>query len=373
MFFRMNPKTVFDHSNNRNEETGKTKRNNDSPHEQNISSGSETEEDIDDQYVAREPTIQLPNRAHTPQKQKAESLDGAKRVTPRICGLPMKRTCTCVVGSPNPSATPAIVSPTPLASQRKVPQCLLSKEELAKIEEERSRKARDLRAQLTESAVNPQNNALSPGKPLLVDVQWDKLPKDGRVVCFDTETTGFARDDEIVEIGGVELVDGIRTGAVFHSYARPRHKFHDGATAVHGLTEELLKDEPPTDFVVASFLDWVGNSALIAHNALFDIRMLSNAVRNAGLEDKFFVSGAYCSMRYFRSIYPGYPSKLEDLGTFLHINERYQRARTLHGALVDAELLAACYQKLIKPKPGESINEKEEEKSETCLCVQGNN
>lgn len=308
----------------------------------NSGSGSDTEEDPNDPCVTREPTNPSLTNPASPLGQirkdpnegeidRKSTHNGASTPT-RVNGLPMKRAHTVIVCQP----------------PRKLPRTLLSKEELAKGREEESRRVRSLRAQATEEAVRIQstNGEAAPLQPLL-KVQWEEFPKSGRVVCFDLETTGFGLEDDIVEVGAVEVVDGVRTGAVFHSYARPHHKFHPGATAVHGLTEELLKDEPPSEFVVSSFLDWVGNSVLVAHNALFDIRMLSQAVRNYGLEELFHASGAYCSMRYFRKLFPGRPSGLDDMGTLLKINDRYQRARDLHGALVDAELLAACYRKLI--------------------------
>ena len=308
----------------------------------NTESGSDTEEDPNDPCVTREPTYpSIVSSAPPPVQIMRECSEGgiATKSTPnearspvRVNGVPMKRGQTVIVCQP----------------PRKLPRSLLSKEELAKAREEESRRVRRLRAQSTEEAVKMQSTDKGANpRQNLVEVQWENFPKSGRVVCFDLETTGFTSEDDIVEIGAVEVVDGMRTGAVFHSYARPHHKFHFGATAVHGLTEELLKDEPPPEFVVSSFLDWVGNSVLVAHNALFDIRMLSQAVRNYGLEELFHVSGAYCSMRYFRKLFPGLQSGLDEMGTFLKVNDRYQRARDLHGALIDAELLAACYIKLI--------------------------
>lgn len=300
-------------------------------------------------YITCTPTNPTLNEEHTLQKEKSKSLDETSRCVPKLGGLPVKRSCSIVTTTP-------LASPSSAIHNRKIPQCLLPKEELEKMEAEKSPKVRDLKSQFIEKAIEFQEGAPDAKIRPLIDIQWEELPKSGRVVCFDVETTGFSAEDEIVEIGGVELVDGIRTGAVFHSYARPRHKIHIGASAVHGLTEEILKDELPSDFVVASFIDWVGSSALIAHNALFDIRMISQCVRKGGLAGEFHVTGAYCSMRYFRKMFPGYPSKLDDVATFLRVNNKYQRARILHGALVDAELLAACYQKLITLNKDEIIS-----------------
>lgn len=256
----------------------------------------------------------------------------------RVGGLPMKRG--------------AFTEAHPSAPPKKVPQTFLPKAAAAQAAAARAWESRRLKAQLTGEAEKERGEAgegspADPAERSLARVEWEVLPRAGRVVCFDLETTGLGRADEIVEVGAVELVDGVRTGALFHSYARPQHSIHPTAAATHGLTVEALKDEPPPAFVVASFLDWVGTSALVAHNATFDIRMLTQAVRAAGLEGSFKASGVYCTMRHYRAIFPGSPSTLNDLAAALKVGDRYQRARVLHGALVDAELLAACYQKLI--------------------------
>lgn len=100
------------------------------------------------------------------------------------------------------------------------------------------------------------------------------LISKGRVICFDLETTGFSRDDGIIEIGAVEYVNGIRTGAIFQSYVCPKMPVNIFASKVHGLTNKKLESAPPIDIILNSFMNWVGDAPLVAHNALFDMRLL---------------------------------------------------------------------------------------------------
>lgn len=95
----------------------------------------------------------------------------------------------------------------------------------------------------------------------------------GRVICFDVETTGFSKTDQIIEIGGVEIIDGIRTGAIFQSYICPTVQVSSFASEVHGLTNLKLTSALPAKVIIPSFLSWVGTSQLVAHNASFDMRM----------------------------------------------------------------------------------------------------
>jgi hypothetical protein len=94
-----------------------------------------------------------------------------------------------------------------------------------------------------------------------------------RIICFDVESTGFASTDGIIEIGAVEYILGQRTGALFQSYIKPSVPINQHAAEVHGLTNVMLANAPPAHIVIPSFLSWVGNSPLVAHNARFDMRM----------------------------------------------------------------------------------------------------
>jgi DNA polymerase III epsilon subunit-like protein len=97
------------------------------------------------------------------------------------------------------------------------------------------------------------------------------------------ETTGFALDDVIVEIGAVELFRGVRTGAQFHSYIAHRKDSVSWALECHGLDERFLSDKPPATFVVPSFMRWLQGAVLVAHNAAFDQRMLNAELGRLGM------------------------------------------------------------------------------------------
>eukprot|EP01133_Synstelium_polycarpum_P017205 gene17205-20504_t len=110
--------------------------------------------------------------------------------------------------------------------------------------------------------------------------------KTGRVICFDLETSGFGPEDTIIEIGAVELIDGCRTGLTFQSYAKPKGPIHPCAEQVHQLSSFLLMQSPPIEVVLASFMDFVGDSLLVAHNLAFDRRMLIQELMRAGIPIK---------------------------------------------------------------------------------------
>eukprot|EP00727_Mastigamoeba_balamuthi_P008639 m51a1_g4398 putative dna polymerase iii subunit epsilon (330) ;mRNA; r:385411-386544 len=172
-----------------------------------------------------------------------------------------------------------------------------------------------------------------------------EAPRAGRVVCFDVETTGFGPGDRVVEYGAVELVDGLRTGALFQSYARAPAEVHPMAHEAHGISDDVIARAPPPGFVAASFLDWVGASPLVAYNAAFDTRMLEREMEDAGLTTES--RGFWCAMKMFKSARPGMASGLGDAAAALEIPAgTFHRAA--HGALVDAELLAVVYQRLLE-------------------------
>lgn len=127
----------------------------------------------------------------------------------------------------------------------------------------RSRK----RIELTESQDNETKE---------INVQWIPNPSEilqGRVICFDVETTGFSSEDGIIELGAIEMVDGKRTGIMFQSYVSPKMQVNIFASQVHGLTNKHLSSAPPIDEVLPRFLNWIGDAPLVAHNARFDLRM----------------------------------------------------------------------------------------------------
>lgn len=147
--------------------------------------------------------------------------------------------------------------------------------------------------------------------------------------------------DRIIEIGCVELLNRKLTGQRFHRYLNPEREVEAGALAVHGLTNEFLHDKPKFDEVAAEFLDFIQGAELVIHNAGFDVGFLNNELalsQAAPLEQ--CCAGVVDTLKLARELHPGRKNSLDALC------ERYaidNSGRTLHGALLDAELLAEVY------------------------------
>jgi DNA polymerase-3 subunit epsilon len=166
-----------------------------------------------------------------------------------------------------------------------------------------------------------------------------------REIVFDTETTGFdpATGDRIVEIGCVELLNKIPTGATYHVYLNPERDMPPQAEAVHGLSAEFLADKPLFAEVAEQFLAFIGNDAkLVAHNAGFDMNFIEYELKKCGLplpaRDR-----VVDTLILARRKHPGGGNKLDDLCARYGIDNS---RRTKHGALLDAELLAEVYAEL---------------------------
>jgi DNA polymerase-3 subunit epsilon len=166
-----------------------------------------------------------------------------------------------------------------------------------------------------------------------------------REIVFDTETTGFdpSTGDRIVEIGCVELLNKIPTGATFHAYINPERDMPPSAEAVHGLTAEFLADKPRFAEVAADFLSFIGDDAkLVAHNAGFDMAFIDYELKKCGhpapARDR-----VVDTLILARRKHPGGGNKLDDLCARYGIDNS---RRTKHGALLDAELLAEVYAEL---------------------------
>ncbi len=164
-----------------------------------------------------------------------------------------------------------------------------------------------------------------------------------RQVVLDTETTGLEHADghRIIEIGCVEVIDRVTTDRNFHKYIQPNRNVDDGAIEIHGITNEFLVDKPRFEEVMQEFLEFVDGSELVIHNAPFDIGFLNAELLRAGHGKKM---GDYCrvldTLAMARSIYPGQRNTLDALCRRLEINNSH---RTLHGALLDSEILADVY------------------------------
>ena len=143
-----------------------------------------------------------------------------------------------------------------------------------------------------------------------------------REIVFDTETTGLSveKGDRLVDIGAVELINHLPTGKVYHQYINPERSIPEEVVAVHGLTEDFLKDFPTFSEIAQDFVDFVGEDGiLVAHNASFDMGFINYQLKKCGFEP--------------------YPDD--------RVIDTLESNRTLHGALIDADLLAKVYLELL--------------------------
>lgn len=167
-----------------------------------------------------------------------------------------------------------------------------------------------------------------------------------REICFDTETTGFnyMSGDRVVEIGAVELVNHIPTGREFHEYINPERDVPQAVVEVHGLTNEFLADKPVFSDIAKKWIDFVGEDGiLVAHNASFDINFINMELKKCGLPE-YDVNKAVDTLEIARKEFPGAHNKLDDLCKRFGIDNS---SRTLHGALLDSQLLAEVYLQLL--------------------------
>jgi DNA polymerase-3 subunit epsilon len=166
-----------------------------------------------------------------------------------------------------------------------------------------------------------------------------------REIVLDTETTGFEPDqgDRIVEIGAVELVNHVATGNVYHQYVNPERTMPQGAFEVHGLGDDFLKDFPVFAQVGQAFLDFIGGSKLVIHNAAFDMKFLNAELAWMGLP-RLPMDRAVDTLAIAKSKFPGSPASLDALCRRFGVDNS---SRTKHGALLDSEILAEVYLELI--------------------------
>ena len=165
-----------------------------------------------------------------------------------------------------------------------------------------------------------------------------------REIVLDTETTGLnpAGGDRVVEIGGVELVNHIPTGRHFHKYVNPERQMTEDAFRVHGLSDEFLRDKPRFAEIAEEMLAFFGEATLIAHNAPFDVSFINaelDKIRRPGIRNAIIDT-----VELAREKHPGARVSLDALCKHYGIDNS---RRTLHGALLDSEILADVYLELI--------------------------
>ncbi len=166
-----------------------------------------------------------------------------------------------------------------------------------------------------------------------------------REIVLDTETTGMdpVKGDKLVEIGCVELLNHIPTGKHYHVYINPEREIPPEATAVHGITNEFVKDKPTFGEIVGDFTNFIGQDRLVIHNADFDTKFLNVELRTFGypsLDNRRVLD----TLRMAREKFPGSPASLDALCRRFNVDNS---GRTFHGALLDSQLLAEVYLELL--------------------------
>ena len=179
-----------------------------------------------------------------------------------------------------------------------------------------------------------------------------------RQIVLDTETTGldpYKGDHRLVEIGCLELVDYLPTGKVYHQYINPERSVPEAAAEVHGLREDFLKNHPVFRDVYKDFLEFIGESELVIHNARFDMKFL-NAELDWVKHPQLPMDRAIDTLAIARKKFPGSPASLDALCKRFGVDNSN---RDLHGALLDSELLAEVYLQLIGGRqPGLNLDQK---------------
>ena len=182
-----------------------------------------------------------------------------------------------------------------------------------------------------------------------------------RQIFLDTETTGLSADngDRVIEIGCVELFNRKLTGNNKHFYLNPGRDSHEEALKVHGITTEFLKDKPKFEAVVDEFLAYLQDAEIIIHNANFDVGFLNKELELVGRPRfKEHVSNVIDTLVMAKEMFPGKRNSLDALCSRLGVDNS---GRTLHGALLDAELLADVYINLTRGQDALLIDEGAEE------------
>ncbi len=166
-----------------------------------------------------------------------------------------------------------------------------------------------------------------------------------REIVLDTETTGLDPNsgDRIVEIGAVELINHMPSGRTYHQYINPQRAMPQEAFEVHGLGDDFLADKPVFKAIAQEFVDFVGKTKMVIHNASFDMKFLNAELKWAGFAPLPW-DQALDTLAIARKKFPGASASLDSLCRRFGIDNSN---RTLHGALLDSEILAEVYLELI--------------------------
>ena len=194
-----------------------------------------------------------------------------------------------------------------------------------------------------------------------------------RQIALDTETTGINTSDghRIIEIGCIEMENRRITGKEFHCYINPEREIDEGATRVHGLTYEKLKNEPLFKDIKSDFMNFISDSELIIHNADFDVGFLNyelSLVKSSNvIEDKALILD---TLKMARNMHPGKKNSLDALCNRYEID---RSMRQVHGALIDADLLAKVYLAMTGGQETFVLNEAKDHDKEEKLKIQKEN
>ena len=165
-----------------------------------------------------------------------------------------------------------------------------------------------------------------------------------RQVVLDTETTGLEprQGHRIIEIGALELIDRQLTGRQFHAYINPEREIEQGALEVHGITEEFLRDKPRFAEISDDLMAFADGAELIIHNAPFDIGFIDNELLLSGHEHTSIteIASVLDTLELAKDLHPGQRNNLDALCKRYDVDNS---SRTLHGALLDAEILTDVY------------------------------
>ena len=188
-----------------------------------------------------------------------------------------------------------------------------------------------------------------------------------RQIFLDTETTGLNADsgDRIIEIGCVEMLNRRLSGRNLHFYLNPERSSHEDAVKVHGLTDEFLADKPLFASIVDELMDYLAGAEILIHNASFDVGFLNAELRRLGRPDfETQVGPVTDTLLLAREMFPGKSNSLDALCKRLEVDNS---SRNLHGALLDAGLLAEVYIRMTRGQDSLVIDEIEAATAEVAL------
>ena len=193
-----------------------------------------------------------------------------------------------------------------------------------------------------------------------------------RQIVLDTETTGLetSQDHRIIEIGCVELVNRKLTGKHYHQYINPQRNVDEGALQVHGISDEFLADKPLFENIIDDFLAFIGDAELVIHNAPFDVGFIDHELSKLPKQPKSITDLCHVvdTLALARNKHPGQRNNLDALCKRYAVDNSQ---RDLHGALLDAEILADVYLVMTGGQVNLNINDQSSSDEGTVTTASG--